>query len=187
MKWGLQRKEHGPYSQTWWRFTDVLGLLCCFRHWMSEDYQSILRRNVGPSVRKLGLRLRSWVLQQDNDPNHTSKAPQNGLRQSTGEFWRPAMSPNLNPIELIWRYLRTAVGRRNSSNLKDLEQLAKEEWSKIPKTHNGYRRQLISVFFFFFLRVCYQILSWGSQSFCPVHFHSSVWNVSDLAFFIVLF
>lgn len=141
---------------------------------MSEDYQSILRRNVGPSVRKLGLRLRSWVLQQDNDPNHTSKAPQNGLRQSTGEFWRPAMSPNLNPIELIWRYLRTAVGRRNSSNLKDLEQLAKEEWSKIPKTHNGYRRQLISVFFFFFsksvlpdikLRVPI-ILSSPSSQFC---------------------
>ena len=34
----------------------------------SEDYQRILGRNVGPSVRKLGLRQRSWVFQQDNDP-----------------------------------------------------------------------------------------------------------------------
>ncbi|XP_077148883.1 uncharacterized protein LOC143809745 [Ranitomeya variabilis] len=32
-KRGIQRKEHGPYSQTWWRFPDVLGLLCCLWHW----------------------------------------------------------------------------------------------------------------------------------------------------------
>ena len=31
---GRQRREHGPYAQTWWRFTDVLGLLCCFWHRM---------------------------------------------------------------------------------------------------------------------------------------------------------
>ena len=42
----------------------------------SEDYQKILGRNVGPSVRKLGLRPRSWVFQQDNDPKHTSKSTQ---------------------------------------------------------------------------------------------------------------
>lgn len=32
-KQGLQRKEHGPHSQTWRRFPDVLGLLCCLWHW----------------------------------------------------------------------------------------------------------------------------------------------------------
>ena len=40
----------------------------------SGDYQGgILERNVQPSVRKMGLRQRSWVLQQDNNPKHTSK------------------------------------------------------------------------------------------------------------------
>ena len=61
------------------------------------------------------------------------KAHRNGLRQSTGEFWSgPAMSPDLNPIEHLWRDLKTTVGRRHPSNLRHLEQLAKEEWSKIP-------------------------------------------------------
>ena len=42
----------------------------------SGDYQGILDRNVQPSVRELGLRRRSWVLQQDNDPKHTSQSTQ---------------------------------------------------------------------------------------------------------------
>ncbi len=41
----------------------------------------------------------------------------------------PAMSSDLNPIEHLWRNLKTAVGRRHPSNLNDLEQFAKEEWS----------------------------------------------------------
>lgn len=47
------------------------------------------------------------------------------------KHWRvlkwPAMSSDLNPIEHLWRDLKTAVGRRNPSDLKDLEQLAQEE------------------------------------------------------------
>ncbi len=26
--------KESPYSQTWWRFKEVLGLLCCFWHLM---------------------------------------------------------------------------------------------------------------------------------------------------------
>uniref|UniRef100_A0A9J7XWI6 Uncharacterized protein n=1 Tax=Cyprinus carpio carpio TaxID=630221 RepID=A0A9J7XWI6_CYPCA len=36
-------------------------------------YQKILKENVRPSVRDLKLK-RTWVLQQDNDPKHTSKS-----------------------------------------------------------------------------------------------------------------
>ncbi len=63
------------------------------------------------------------------------------------------MSPDLNPIEHLWRDLKTAVGRRHPSNLNDLEQFAKEERSKIPverckKLIHGYRKRLISVIFY---------------------------------------
>ena len=94
----------------------------------SKDYQIILECNVGPSVRKLG----SWVFQQDN-PKRTSKSIQKWFKTRR---WRvlkwPAMSPDLNLIEHLWRDLKTAVGRRHPSNLRHLEQMAKEEWSKIP-------------------------------------------------------
>ena len=82
----------------------------------SEDYQAILEGNVLPSVRKLGLRRRSWVLQQDKDPNHTSKSTQDWLK---GKKWT-AMSPDLNPIENIWGELKSAIGERTLQMFKNL-------------------------------------------------------------------
>ena len=63
------------------------------------------------------------------------------------------MSPDLNPIEHLWRDLKTAVGRRHPSNLRHLEQLVKEEWSKIPverckKLIDGYKKQFDLSYFF---------------------------------------
>ena len=85
---GLQRKEHVPYGQRWWRFTDVLGLLCCFWHqmpWLCAWHHEIWRlpKNFGvqfrASVRNLGLHQRSWLFQQTMTQS-THKAYINGLR-----------------------------------------------------------------------------------------------------------
>ncbi|CAJ0936373.1 unnamed protein product [Ranitomeya imitator] len=113
----------------------------------SEDYQHILQHNVGPSVRKLDLPQRSWVFQQDNDPKHTSKSTRKWFERKHWRLLRwPAMSPDLNPIEHLWRDLKMAVWRRHPSNIRDLEQFAKEEWSKIPAEHckkltDGYQKR----------------------------------------------
>ena len=81
------------------------------------------------------------------------KVPKNGFK---AKHWRvlkwQAMSTDLNHIEHLWHDLKTEVGRRHPSNVRDLEQLEKEEWSKIPvescKTLiHGYRKRLISVIF----------------------------------------
>ncbi len=158
--------KHGGGSKMFWGCFAASGTGCfdCVNGIMkSDDYQRILGRNVVASVRKLHLHQRSWVFQQDNDSKHTSKSTQKWLQTKR---WRvlkwPAMSPDLNPIEHLWRDVKTAVGRRHPSNLNDLEQFAKEEWSKIPverckKLIHGYRKRLISAIFF--QRGCYQILS----------------------------
>uniref|UniRef100_A0A3P9NV93 Transposase Tc1-like domain-containing protein n=1 Tax=Poecilia reticulata TaxID=8081 RepID=A0A3P9NV93_POERE len=84
----------------------------------SEDYQAILEQNVLPSVRKLGLRRRSWVLQQDNDPKHTSKSTHPWLK---GKKFTVLKWP-----------LKSTIGERNRANVQELEHIAKEVWEKMP-------------------------------------------------------
>lgn len=72
----LTQEKKKKKEARWWRFTDVLGcfaasgagcLDCVYGNMKSEDYQRIPWRNNETRVRKLGLRQRSWVLQQDDD------------------------------------------------------------------------------------------------------------------------
>ncbi|KAK3537122.1 hypothetical protein QTP70_002140 [Hemibagrus guttatus] len=66
----------------------------------SAVYQNILKENVRPSVCDLRLK-RTWVLQQDNDPKHTSKSTSEWLKKNKMKTleW-PSQSPDLNPIEM---------------------------------------------------------------------------------------
>ncbi len=43
----------------------------------------------------------------------------------------PSQSPDLNPIENLWKELKVQVAELQSWNLNDLERICKEEWDKI--------------------------------------------------------
>ncbi|CAM4555654.1 unnamed protein product [Leuciscus chuanchicus] len=43
----------------------------------------------------------------------------------------PSQSPDLNPIENLWRELKVRIAQRQPRNLKDLEKVCMEEWAKI--------------------------------------------------------
>uniref|UniRef100_A0A8K9V481 Tc1-like transposase DDE domain-containing protein n=1 Tax=Oncorhynchus mykiss TaxID=8022 RepID=A0A8K9V481_ONCMY len=84
------------------------------------------------SVRRLGLG-RRWTFQQDNDPKHTSRSTQKWFCDNKINVppW-PSQSPDLNPIQNPWAELKRAVDKRKPKNVKDLERICIEEWSKIP-------------------------------------------------------
>ena len=90
-------------------------------------YCEILQQSMIPSLQKLGSRA---VFQHNNDSKHTSKTTIALLKRLRVKVmdW-PSMSPDLNPIEHLWRILKRKVEVCKVS--KSLN-VVMEEWKSIP-------------------------------------------------------
>ena len=112
-------------------------------------YWEILGDNL-PSVRALKMG-RGWVFQHDNDPKHTVMATKEWLKKKHIKVMEwPRQSPDLKLIENLWTELKLRVAKRPPRNLKDLERICKEEWTKIPpkicaNLLKNYNKRLTSV------------------------------------------
>ncbi|KAK3561480.1 hypothetical protein QTP86_003902 [Hemibagrus guttatus] len=113
-------------------------------------YREILSKNLLPSARTSKMK-RGWVFQHDNDPKHTARATKVWLRKKHFKVleW-PSQSPDLNPIENLWRELKIRVAQRQPQNITALEEICMEEWAKLPATVcknlvATYRKRLTSV------------------------------------------
>lgn len=98
-----------------------------------KDYVNILSKNIDESARKM--QLREFILQQYNDPTHTSAAAKQYFEKKSMEVMEwPPQSPDLNPIEDLWPILDTKIPLESRTNIQDFWEAMQREWEQIP--HN---------------------------------------------------
>ncbi len=91
----------------------------------AERYIKVLEQDMLPS--------RRCVFQQDNAKPHTAAFITAWLRSR--RVWVlnwPACSPNLSPIENIWRIIKWKICQRRPQTLQQLETYIRQEWDQIP-------------------------------------------------------
>jgi len=99
-----------------------------------KGYHSILSRHcISSGKRLIG---HGFIMQQDNDPKHTSKLCSNYLhrKEESGELkmmiW-PPQSPDLNPIEFLWDELDRRVRKVYPTSQEHLWETLEKEWNEI--------------------------------------------------------
>jgi transposase len=99
----------------------------------AEQYCEILEQGVMESFEKLEMEEGERYFQQDNDPKHTSKKAKKWMEDNDLEvIWWPAQSPDLNPIEHLWFYVK-----RKLQEYEVPPKGAHELWERLVKEWNG--------------------------------------------------
>ena len=97
-------------------------------------YVFILEDELQLSLQHWGKKIEEEVFQQDNDPKHTSQKAKNWSNDHSFEVmvW-PPQSPDLNPIEHLWRILKRKLAAYPEApqGMEELWQRVQVEWEKI--------------------------------------------------------
>ncbi len=98
----------------------------------AERYIQVLEQHMLPSRRRL-FQGRPCIFQHDNARPHTASITTSWLRRRRIRVLKwPACSPDLSPIENIWRIITRKMRQRRPKTVEQLEACIRQEWDNIP-------------------------------------------------------
>ncbi len=98
----------------------------------AERYIQVLEQHMLPSRRHL-FQGRPCIFQHDNARPHTASITTSWLRRRRIRVLKwPACSPDLSPIENIWRIIKRKMRQRRPKTVEQLEACIRQEWDNIP-------------------------------------------------------
>ena len=100
---------------------------------------------------------KKWYLIHDNAPCHKKAEPKIKEELGINIISHPPLSPDLNPIEQIWGYMKQHMSRACPKNTEEAYKLIRQAWNDVPlefinKCINGLSKR------------CGNVLKWGGDN-----------------------
>ncbi len=98
----------------------------------AERYIQVLEQTYAP-IQTSSLSGKTLHFQHDNARPHTASITTSWLRRRRIQVLKwPACSPDLSPIENIWRIIKRKMRQRRPKTVEQLEACIRQEWDNIP-------------------------------------------------------